>query len=71
MSGSDTPEKVGVILIHGVGECEPGWINQYVVDRLQAHAAKTTPDGPSLQTEPFSRAYHLDDRGRTKPGSTS
>jgi hypothetical protein len=55
-------ERVGVIVVHGVGETEPGWSNEFVVDRLSAHC-------PELVPEPYSEAYHLDDRGRTKTGS--
>ena len=55
-------ENVGVIVIHGVGDCEPGWISHYVVDRLRARCE-------ALKPQEFSEAYQLEDRGRTKPGS--
>ena len=62
MAEQPNRENVGVIVIHGVGDCEPGWINSYVVDRLKAQC-------PELHPEPYSEAYHLEDRGRTKTGS--
>ena len=55
-------DNVGVIVIHGVGDCEPGWISHYVVDRLSARCA-------ALRPQEHSEAYQLDDRGRTNPGS--
>ncbi len=56
-------ERVGVIVIHGVGESEAGWINDHLVPRLTAH-----PDGPTVA--PYSEVYDLPDRGRSRPGRT-
>ena len=56
-------ERIGVVFIHGVGETEPGWINQYVVDRLVANGATLTFDS-------HSEVYPLRDRGSSKPTRT-
>ncbi len=61
-SEEDKPCSVGVIVIHGVGECEPGWTSHYIVDRLRARCS-------ALQAQVFLESYLLEDRGRTKPGS--
>jgi hypothetical protein len=62
MDSANGRERVGVIVIHGVGETDSGWCNKYIVERLQQRC-------PALKTEPFSEFYQLDDRGRTKAGS--
>ena len=62
MTTDTSRENVGVIVIHGVGDCDPGWISHYVVDRLSARCA-------ALQPQAHTEAYQLDDRGRTTPGS--
>ena len=36
-----TPEKLGIIVIHGVGETDAGWINGYLVPKLENWAAYT------------------------------
>ena len=56
-------ERIGVVFIHGVGETEPGWINQYVVDRLVAN-------GATLSFDSHSEVYPLRDRGSSKPTKT-
>ena len=35
------PANIGVIVIHGNGEAEPGWINREIVRRLQDRLADT------------------------------
>jgi hypothetical protein len=52
---------VGVIVIHGVGEAEAGWINEDLIPRIESH-----PDSPAFQ--PYSEVYELPDRGRNRPG---
>ncbi len=55
------PEKVGVIVIHGVGETEAGWINEHLVPKLDKRSAGLT----------FSRrseVYRLDDPGQSNSG---
>jgi hypothetical protein len=67
MSGATTttttttsePEKVGVVVIHGVGDAEVGWINDYIVSELERHE-------PALAFDRFSQVYRLDDKGRGK-----
>ncbi len=54
-------ENVGVVVIHGVGATEPGWINDWLVTRLQKRA-------PDLLFDPHSEVHRLPDLGRTKPG---
>jgi hypothetical protein len=58
--GSRSRERVGVIVIHGVGETEAGWINDRLAPRLSQQA-----DGPSLANH--SEVYDLPDRGRNRP----
>lgn len=53
-------EKVGVVVIHGVGETEPGWINDYLVPELEKRT-----DG--LVFSRRSEVYRLADAGRTAP----
>jgi hypothetical protein len=52
MPSSDGRETVGVVVIHGVGETEPGWINDYLVPNLQ------TAD-PGFAPDPHSRVIKL------------
>lgn len=59
--GARGPERVGVIVIHGVGEAEAGWINEDLIPRIESH-----PDSPAFQ--PYSEVYELPDRGRNRPG---
>ena len=56
------PENVGVVVIHGVGEAEVGWINDYIVAELQKRE-------PTMGLDPYSQVYRLPDKGRTKPGA--
>lgn len=58
-SGS-AEERVGVIVIHGVGETEAGWINETLIPRLTQH-----PDSPAFDNH--SEVYDLPDRGRNRP----
>ncbi len=53
-------ERVGVIVIHGVGETDAGWINDRLLPRLAQHA-----DSPNF--EGHSEVYDLPDRGRNRP----
>lgn len=57
---SRSHDSVGVIVIHGVGETEAGWINDRLIPRLAQH-----PDG--LTFEDHSEVYDLPDRGRNRP----
>ena len=64
--GSNEPragEHVGIVVLHGVGETEPGWINRYLLPRLAGR-----PDAPSF--EPHSEVHDLPDRGRSRPNQT-
>lgn len=61
--GPESSERVGVIVIHGVGEAEAGWINDTFIPRIESQ-----PGGPTFQT--FSEVYDLPDRGRSRPGRT-
>lgn len=56
-------ETIGVVVIHGVGATEPGWINEYLIPRLEAHA-------PGAVFEQHSEVYRLADRGRTRQDRT-
>lgn len=47
-------ERVGVIVIHGVGEVEPGWVNERLVRRFDERA-----DSPAFS--PHSEVYKLSD----------
>ena len=48
------PVNVGVVVIHGNGEAEPGWINTSIIARLQSrfvearHSAATRGRGGKL-----------------------
>lgn len=53
------PEKVGVIVIHGVGDAEVGWINDYIVSELKKHETQ-------LEFEDYSRVYRLSDLARMR-----
>lgn len=61
--GAAGSERVGVIVIHGVGETEAGWINDHLIPCIEAH-----PRSP--QFAHFSEVYDLPDRGRNRPGQT-
>lgn len=61
-SDAARPENVGVVVIHGVGEAEIGWINDYIVAELGKRE-------PAMALDPFSQVYRLPDKGRTKPGA--
>ena len=62
MTESAKSERIGVFVIHGVGDAEPGWINDYVLPNL---AGKMPP----LAFENHSEVYKLPDRGRTRQGT--
>lgn len=47
VSQDDAREAVGVVVIHGVGETEPGWIDEYLVPNLE-HA--TPPFKPRVHS---------------------
>jgi hypothetical protein len=55
------PERVGVVVIHGVGETEAGWMNELFIPRLAGH-----PESPTFDNH--SEVYDLPDRGRNRPG---
>lgn len=55
-------ERVGVIVVHGVGNCEPGWINHSIIERLKARCRSLCPRA-------YCESYQLEDRGRSEPGS--
>lgn len=55
-----SPERVGVIVIHGVGETEAGWINDSLIPRLASE-----PDTPAFDNH--SEVFDLPDRGRNRP----
>ena len=38
--GGAMPKRIGVVVIHGNGEAEPGWINKYIIERLQERVAR-------------------------------
>ncbi len=54
-------ERVGVIVIHGVGETQAGWINDSLLPRLAQHEGHP-------EFEAHSEVYDLPDRGRNRPG---
>jgi hypothetical protein len=54
-------ERVGVIVVHGVGETDAGWMN----DRLLPNLAKQ-PGAPAFDNH--SEVYDLPDRGRNRQG---
>lgn len=56
-------EHVGVVVVHGVGPSEAGWINGHLIKRLQNH-----PEAPNF--EDHSEVYDLPDRGRARPDRT-
>ena len=60
-ASSVPPENVGVVVIHGVGEAEIGWINDYIIDELAKRE-------PTMGLDPYSQVYRLPDKGRTVPG---
>lgn len=53
-------EHVGLIVIHGVGETEAGWINESLIPRLESQ-----PGAPKFENH--SEVYDLPDRGRNRP----
>jgi hypothetical protein len=63
VSDVKTPEKVGVIVIHGVGDAEIGWINDYIVGELEHRE-------PDLKFERHSEVYRLNDTGKSRPKRT-
>lgn len=50
-------EKIAVVVIHGVGETEPSWINDYIIDPI-ARAQ------PQLEPDAHSEVHQLPDDGR-------
>lgn len=60
---AQTLENVGVIVIHGVGEAEIGWINDHIVNELAKRE-------PAMGLARHSEVYRLPDKGRTKPNAT-
>ncbi len=58
--GLRSPERIGVIVVHGAGETEAGWINDRLIPRLAE-----MPDGPAFENH--SEVYDLPDRGRNRP----
>jgi hypothetical protein len=62
--GARGPERVGVIVIHGVGEAEAGWINEDLIPRIESH-----PDSPAFQ--PYSEVYELPTGAGTGPAECS
>src|SRR5262245_26729333 len=62
-TGAASPDmKIGVVVIHGVGEAETGWINTSICDPL-AELSK------ELQTTPHSELHRLPDKGAAEPSS--
>ena len=61
-SQTERPQHIGVVVIHGNGEAEPGWINPSVIDRLQARLSRK-PHANRLDFEPDSHVYDLPDKG--------
>lgn len=61
-SPGSRPDNVAVVVIHGVGEAEIGWINDYIVTELGKRE-------PAMSFDPYSQVYRLPDKGRTKPGA--
>ncbi len=59
-AGRGSKERIGVIVIHGAGETEAGWINDRLIPRLVEQA-----DGPAFNNH--SEVYDLPDRGRNRP----
>lgn len=62
MTGTPAPERIGVFVIHGVGDAEPGWINDYVLPNLAGTM-------PPVAFDHYSEVYKLPDRGSSKPGA--
>lgn len=58
--GQSGGDRVGVIVIHGVGETHAGWINDSFVPRLVKDAGSPT-------FENHSEVHDLPDRGRNRP----
>src|SRR5262245_16762764 len=57
-SGPAAPEQsIGVVVIHGVGETETGWINEHIVDPICSGA-----DAP-LKAVDYSEWHRLPDTG--------
>ena len=56
-----TAERVGVVVIHGVGETEAGWINEYLIPNLQKQES-------GLEFQEHSEVHRLPDLGRSRPG---
>ena len=63
VAAADAEERVGVVFIHGVGETEPGWINEYVVERLVENRS-------GLDFDNHSEVYPLPDKGSSDPKKT-
>jgi hypothetical protein len=57
--GKSAGERVGVIVIHGVGETQAGWINDSLIPRFAKDA-----DSPTFENH--SEVYDLPDRGRNR-----
>lgn len=59
---ADPEERVAVVVIHGVGDTPPGWINRAIVDRLRAVDMR-------LETQDHAEFHEFEDRGSSKPGT--
>lgn len=64
--GEGRREHVGVIVIHGVGETEPGWIEESLIPPLRDNAEKLWP----LSFADHSEVRRLDDIGRVSQQKT-
>src|SRR5262245_39189531 len=62
MTEAPTEERVGIVVIHGVGETEPGWINRSICDPLAEEAS-------SLKLVSHSELHSLPDAGNVESGS--
>ena len=58
----DAAETVGVVIIHGVGETEPGWIDEFLIPHLQKAEPQFVPD---LHTRVVKLAEPVDEAQRT------
>ncbi len=70
LNGDETrpkSETVGVVVIHGVGEAEPGWITDHLMPRLREHCQHLAQ---GLEFAEHSEVYRLADKGRSRPGLT-
>lgn len=63
------PKRVGIVVIHGNGEAETGWINPFVIERLESHLSGDPQR--RLDLDDASQVLVVPDEGAPQPADAS